>query len=102
MLARPMLCLYGTASVPHRFAAERETNVAARAYWQGQIRLALVLIPVEIYPAVSPRPFLVTIMMAASAAFTAPFGYQTNVLVYQMGGYRYTDFVRSRWIKEPV
>jgi di/tricarboxylate transporter len=36
----------------------------------------------------------VTIMMAASAAFATPFGYQTNVLVYQMGGYRYTDFVR--------
>ncbi len=43
---------------------------------------------------VSPRPFLVAIMMAASAAFATPFGYQTNVLVYQMGGYRYMDFVR--------
>jgi di/tricarboxylate transporter len=44
--------------------------------------------------AVSPRPFLVAIMIAASAAFATPFGYQTNVLVYQMGGYRYLDFVR--------
>jgi len=43
---------------------------------------------------VSPRPFLVAVMMAASAAFATPFGYQTNVLVYQMGGYAYTDFVR--------
>jgi len=43
---------------------------------------------------VSPRPFLVAIMIAGSAAFATPFGYQTNVLVYQMGGYRYTDFVR--------
>jgi di/tricarboxylate transporter len=43
---------------------------------------------------VSPRPFLVAIMLAASAAFATPFGYQTNVLVYQMGGYRYLDFVR--------
>src|SRR3546814_2498142 len=33
-------------------------------------------------------------MMAASAAFSTPFGYQTNVIVYQMGGYRYLDFVR--------
>jgi len=33
-------------------------------------------------------------MMAASAAFATPFGYQTNVIVYQMGGYRYMDFVR--------
>jgi di/tricarboxylate transporter len=44
--------------------------------------------------AVSPRPFLVCVMMAASAAFATPFGYQTNVIVYQMAGYRYMDFVR--------
>jgi di/tricarboxylate transporter len=43
---------------------------------------------------VSPRPFLVAVMMAGSAAFATPFGYQTNVLVYQIGGYSYMDFVR--------
>jgi len=43
---------------------------------------------------VSPRPFLVAVMLAASAAFATPFGYQTNVLVYQLGGYGYMDFVR--------
>lgn len=43
---------------------------------------------------VSPRPFLVAVMVAGSAAFATPFGYQTNALVYQMGRYRYLDFVR--------
>jgi len=43
---------------------------------------------------VSPRPFLVAVMMAGSAAFATPFGYQTNVIVYQMAGYSYMDFVR--------
>ncbi len=60
--------------------------------------VAVLLTPVAVALAeslgVSPRPFLVTIMMAASAAFATPFGYQTNVLVYQMGGYNYTDFVK--------
>ncbi len=43
---------------------------------------------------VSPRPFLVAVMIAGSAAFATPFGYQTNVLVYRMGGYSFMDFVR--------
>lgn len=60
--------------------------------------VAVLLTPIAVALAeslgVSPRPFLVAVMMAASAAFATPFGYQTNVLVYQMGGYRYLDFVR--------
>lgn len=60
--------------------------------------VAVLLTPVAVALAeslgVSPRPFLVAIMLAASAAFATPFGYQTNVLVYQLGGYRYMDFVR--------
>ncbi|MBD3759295.1 SLC13 family permease [Sphingomonadaceae bacterium G21617-S1] len=60
--------------------------------------VAVLVTPVAVALAeslgVSPRPFLVAVMMAASAAFATPFGYQTNVIVYQMGGYRYMDFVR--------
>jgi di/tricarboxylate transporter len=43
---------------------------------------------------VSPRPFLVAIMLGGSAAFATPFGYQTNTIVYQLGGYNYLDFVK--------
>ena len=60
--------------------------------------VAVLLTPIAVALAesmgVSPRPFLVCIMMAASAAFATPFGYQTNVLVYQMGNYSYLDFIR--------
>lgn len=60
--------------------------------------VAVLLTPVAVALAetlgVSPRPFLIAVMMAASAAFATPFGYQTNVLVFQMGGYSYMDFVR--------
>jgi di/tricarboxylate transporter len=43
---------------------------------------------------VDPRPFLVGLTFAASAAFHTPVGYQTNLLVYGPGGYRFMDFVR--------
>jgi di/tricarboxylate transporter len=43
---------------------------------------------------VDPRPFVVAVMISASASFATPIGYQTNTLVYATGGYRFTDYMR--------
>lgn len=44
---------------------------------------------------VSLIPFAITIMFAASASFATPFGYQTNLMVYGPGGYRFHDYLRA-------
>ncbi|WP_299817059.1 SLC13 family permease [uncultured Jannaschia sp.] len=43
---------------------------------------------------VDPRGLVVAVMVGASCAFSTPIGYQTNMLVYGPGGYRFTDFAR--------
>jgi len=43
---------------------------------------------------VSFMPFMITIMVAASVSFATPIGYQTNLMVYGPGGYRFSDYTR--------
>lgn len=43
---------------------------------------------------ISPMPFCVAICIAASASFCSPIGYQTNMIVQGLGGYRFSDFIR--------
>ena len=60
--------------------------------------VAVVLTPVAIGLALSlgvdPRPLVVAVMIAASATFATPISYQTHMMVYGPGGYKFTDFIK--------
>lgn len=59
---------------------------------------AILMFPVCLQTAklygVSAEPFFIVLMLAASASFMTPIGYQTNMMVYGAGGYRFGDFLK--------
>ncbi len=59
---------------------------------------AVLLFPVALQTALAagldPRPFAIAIAIGASSSFLTPIGYQTNTMVYGIGGYRFGDYAR--------
>ncbi len=59
---------------------------------------AALMFPIAISTAarleVNPLPFVYALMVAASCSFASPIGYQTNLMVYGPGGYRFSDYLR--------
>jgi len=59
---------------------------------------AVVALPVALAVAeglsMPSQPVVLAVLIAASAAFASPLGYQTNLMVFGAGGYRFRDFIR--------
>jgi len=73
------------------------TNVLTEV--MTHIGAAAVVFPIALAAAkamgdLDPRPFVIALTIAASASFATPIGYQTNLMVYGPGGYRFSDFLR--------
>jgi di/tricarboxylate transporter len=64
----------------------------------GHAAAAVLMFPLVVTSAaglgVDAMPFAVAIMLAASLSFLTPIGYQTNLMVYGPGGYRFGDYAR--------
>lgn len=82
------IVLLGVVFVITNVFTELMTNNAAAA-------LAFpISLSIANHMGVDPMPFFVTICIAASASFSTPIGYQTNLIVQGVGNYRFSDFVR--------
>ena len=59
---------------------------------------AALMFPIGVSSALAlgadPRPFVIAITLGASLSFLTPIGYQTNLMVYGLGNYRFSDYTR--------
>lgn len=83
----PYLMLIGVYLMTSFFTEIITNNAAAALSFPFAIAIAQQL-------DASPRPFALAVAFAASASFVTPLGYQTNLMVFGPGGYKFVDFVR--------
>ncbi|MGD9548268.1 MAG: SLC13 family permease [Candidatus Krumholzibacteriia bacterium] len=97
LYARGFLSLF-SAGGPHAVLAGMVILTSLLSHVLSNNSTAVLLMPVALATAsalgVDPRPFVVGICFGASACFATPIGYQTNLLVFGPGGYRFGDFLR--------
>ena len=79
-----ILCVYFLGLVMTEFLSN---NAVAVIYTPIAMELGSSL-------GLDPRPFAVAVMFSATLAFATPVGYQTNMMVYGPGGYRFSDYMR--------
>ena len=84
---RPWLLLVMTYALVSLFTEVITNNAAA-------ILTLPIVLEITSKANLNPEPFVFAIMMAASASFATPLGYQCNLMVYGPGGYRFTDFLK--------
>ena len=79
-----ILCVYFLGVVLTEFLSN---NAVAVVYTPIAMELATSM-------GLDPRPFAVAVMFSATLAFATPVGYQTNMMVYGPGGYKFSDYMK--------
>lgn len=85
---QPMWLIIAVVYAVTAFASDILSNAAVAAL------MVRIVVPAAALLGVDVTMLLMTVAFAASAAFLTPVGYQTNLLVYGPGGYRFGDFMR--------
>jgi di/tricarboxylate transporter len=68
------------------------TEVASNA--ATAIIMTPIVLALSVNLGLDPRPFIFGICFAASASFITPVGYQTNLMIYGPGGYKFSDYIK--------
>lgn len=84
----PPIAILGVLYLVTNIITELITNNAAAAF------AFPIAVAISTQMGVSPMPFMVAICIAASSSFSSPIGYQTNMIVQGIGGYKFGDFIR--------
>lgn len=85
---RPWLLLVLTYTAVSLLTETITNNAAA-------VIMVPIILAIVTQAGLNPEPFMFAVMMAASASFATPLGYQTNLMVYGPGGYRFSDFLKA-------
>lgn len=85
---RPWLLLILTYAAVSLMTETITNNAAA-------VIMVPIILAIVTQAGLNPEPFMFAVMMAASASFATPLGYQTNLMVYGPGAYRFSDFLRA-------
>ncbi len=97
LLAKSMLMALGDAS-PALIISVLFLLTTVLTSFISNNATAILLAPIAIDMATSmnldPKAYLVAVMFAASTSFLTPLGYQTNMLIYGAGQYKFSDFVK--------